>query len=80
MQLEAQRSHCSVGRSLTLSSLQTLPTPALRLPTGTIPLLCLMSPDSELGNFRVGRPTGSLKSPHQGLGHSGLASFDFPSQ
>lgn len=36
------------------------------------PTSLLIPPDSERGNFRVGRPLGSLKSPHQGLGHSGL--------
>lgn len=36
------------------------------------PASLLASPDSEFGNFRVGRLVGTLKSPHQGLGHLGL--------
>ena len=36
------------------------------------PVSLLTSPDSEFGKFRVGKFVGSLKSPHQGLGHLGL--------
>lgn len=36
------------------------------------PASLLTSPDSEFGNFRVGRLLGSLKSPHQGFGPLGL--------
>lgn len=36
------------------------------------PTSLLTSPISELGNFREGRPMGSLKSPHQGPKHLGL--------
>lgn len=36
------------------------------------PTSLLTSPDSELRHFRKGRPTRSVKFPHQGARHSGL--------
>lgn len=36
------------------------------------PASLLASPDSEFGNFRVGRLVGTLKLPHQGLRHLGF--------
>lgn len=39
---------------------------------GDHPTSLITSPDSEVGNFREGRPMGSVKSPHQGPGRSGL--------
>lgn len=60
-QLGARRAWCRVGRSPQLSRAQNQPAPTLRLPTSL-----LTSQDSELGNFREGRPLGSLKSPCQG--------------